>query len=264
MAPARRAATTDEPRGSYSGYWTAEENAFIRNNYTIMSDKDMAQLLGKTVKSVRAHRNYMGLLRQDPKREWTIEEVMYLQDNWGYKTADTIARHLKRTPIAVITRAKIEGLGAQLSDGDLLSKERITTMMGLKNREIIDRWIDAGLPVRKKSIRGTKNVQHWTFVIKFGDLLKFLQEHPEEWDSRRVEPYALGIEYDWLKKKREEDKNKAPIGRRWTEAELSLLKSRTARKLPYSEIARDLNRSVKSVRAMSHRMGYNRKYKHNR
>ena len=39
----------------------------------------------------------------------------------------------------------------------------------------------------------------------FEDLLSFLETHPDLWDARRVELYALGGEYDWLKEKRKAD-----------------------------------------------------------
>lgn len=254
--PRRRASTTDAPRGTYEGYWKEEETRFLRENYTIMSDKDIGDLLGKTPGAVARRRQFLGLLREPAKRNWTIEEVMYLQENWGSKTLRRIANHLDRTPDAVRNRAKREGLGRQISDGELLNKEQITAMMGLQCREVVDRWIDHGLRVCKTCIGAKGKGKHRTFVVTFKNLLEFLQEHPEEWDSRRVERYALGIEYDWLVKKREEDERKNPLPRGWSAHELSVLRSRVERMQPYDKIAADLDRTVTAVRSMAHKRGY--------
>ena len=37
------------------------------------------------------------------------------------------------------------------------------------------------------------------------ELLAWLRSHPERWDSRKVELYALGPETDWIMEKRERD-----------------------------------------------------------
>lgn len=256
MATSRRKADTDKPRGTWEGYWTEEENRFIRENYTVMSDQDMADLLGKTRKAVRSHRSYMGLLRQETNTPWTIEEVMYLDANWGHKTLRKIAKHLGKTEQAVRDKAKQGGYGRQINGDEMLNKEQVCKLMGLECREVVDRWIEAGLPVVKMMIGVNVKKGRRTFIIKFDDLLEFLEEHPEQWDSRRLPEYALGIEYDWLRAKRQADSQRVPLPREWTKTELSLLKSRVARKIPYKDIARDLGRSVTAVRSMAYNKGY--------
>lgn len=223
-----------------------------------MSDKDMAHCLCRTCSQVRKHRVYMGLLRAQGCRRWTKEEDAYLEDNWGDKTAPEIARKLGRTTTSVISRAKLSGLGAQTGNDELMTKEDVTIILGLKRRETIDDWEKLGLKVKKKSIRepGKYKRTRKTWLIRFSDLLEWLEAHQDKWDSRRIPEYGLGVEYDWLKEKRKADKEKSPLPRKWTDYELSVLKARVARMDPYKDIARDLGRTVVSCRGMAYQRGY--------
>lgn len=253
--PERRASKTDEPRGTWEGYWKREETEFLRDNYKAMSDSDIAKILGKTTKSVKSHRNYLGLLHGTNRKPWTIEEVTYLIENWGEKTIHQIAKNLGRTPAAVKTRAIKEGLGRQLGNGELLCKEQIADMMGYRRRETVDDWIQKGLKARYKSISLGKR-QSGSYIIKFSDLLYFLEHNQDAWDSRRLPKYGLGVEYEWLKKKREKDSHRPIMQRNWTTRELDYLKIWVGQKRPYKEIAKELGRTVTGVRSMSARMGY--------
>lgn len=44
------------------------------------------------------------------------------------------------------------------------------------------------------------------WCIDFKDFIAFLKKNQSLWDSQRVELYSLGYEYEWLKKKRFEDR----------------------------------------------------------
>lgn len=45
-------------------YYSIEENEFIRNNYQIMSDKEISDVLNRSVNSIKNHRVLMGIYRE--------------------------------------------------------------------------------------------------------------------------------------------------------------------------------------------------------
>ena len=47
-------------------YYSPEEEAFIRNNYKTMSDKEIGVALGRSLSSIKNHRVLMGIYRQKP------------------------------------------------------------------------------------------------------------------------------------------------------------------------------------------------------
>jgi hypothetical protein len=99
--------------------WTAEEDAQViaslrRNNKL----QDVAnELEDKLSRSWGAIMNRARILSQDmpdfqkatTRRRWTAEDDQYLRDNWGQRTPQEIAEHLKRSEGAVKMRVSVLG-----------------------------------------------------------------------------------------------------------------------------------------------------------
>lgn len=185
-------------------------------------------------------------------RKWTKEELEYLQNNWGEQTPDIIARNLKRSVGAVINKSKKLELGSFLDNSEYVNAFSITQLMGIDSHVIQRTWKNHGFKMTKKKIRGNERFE----VIKFDKFLKWLRTHQDLWDSRKIPPYGLGTEPEWLKEKREKDKllPAKSRGTKYTPEEdnkivLMYRMGRTQR-----EIAQQLGRSESSVNARIQRL----------
>ena len=82
----------------------------------------------------------------------------------------------------------------------------------------------------------------------FSDLLEWLRCHQELWDSRKIEPYGLGVEYEWLKEKRKRDALLPPRkAQKWTPVEDRRAIDMYRMGKTYQEIGDTLGRSACSI-----------------
>lgn len=180
-------------------------------------------------------------------KNWTAEELSYVREVWGEKTIPEIAAKLGRSINAVRIKTVRLGFTGQKWSGEMMSARKVSELLGVDVHAVIDYWIPkCGLKAKKKRLGNSKKT---TTIIMFEDLLSWLRNHQDLWDSRRVEEYALGIEYAWLKKKRKSDAT-LPARRlqKWTPYEdnqLILMWKRGDK--TKAEIAKILNRSYSSV-----------------
>lgn len=180
-------------------------------------------------------------------RNWTPEELTYIREVWGEKTVPEIAAKLGRSINAVKIKTVRLGYTGQKWAGEMMSARKVAELLGVDVHAVIDYWIPkCGLKAKAKRLGVSKRT---TTIIMFEDLLSWLQEHQDLWDSRRVPEYALGIEYSWLKKKRKAD-SELPARRlqKWTRQEdqqLIIMFKRGDK--TYAEIGKALNRSRASV-----------------
>lgn len=186
---------------------------------------------------------------------WTEQEKEMLCDLWGSLTPDTIARKMGRTDYAVIQAAKDMKLGSYLENSDYLRLCQVAKLMGVSHRTIGRTWIPKyNMPFVKRRIRG----DYVHRVIHYDNLMKWLKENTQVWDSRTVAPYALGTEPPWLIQKRAEDrkKNEKPAGTKYTAVEdMAIRLGRRAGKT-YRQIGAEIGRSRASVMARAERMRY--------
>lgn len=81
-------------------YYSGRDFQYIKENWETQTDKEMAQAIGKSEKSVTKHRIQLGLLRTTEKRRFTEKEAEYIKNNLD-KTDAELGRVLGRTPIAI-------------------------------------------------------------------------------------------------------------------------------------------------------------------
>lgn len=211
--------------------WTEEKLNWVRRNLKRKTDAEMAEHFGITKKAFAAIRLRYGIYREKPgsRDKWTAKDLEYLEENWGSIPASCIARKIKHTTAAVRQKAKDMRLGKQLGE-NMLTMGQVSKLMGLKDYSKVRTWIQHGLtatrcvPNAKYPTKKPKDGRSYRCIIKFDDLLEWLEAHQDMWDSRTVEEYALGIEYDWLAEKRQRDKNKPLEYTYWTVGELARLK----------------------------------------
>lgn len=233
---------------SGKNYWTSAQDDYLRAHWQEQSDEELAAAVGHPLSSTMARRGKLGLCHRKGCRgkDWSQKELDYIAEAWGEKTIPEIARHLGRSINAIKVKTGRLGYTGQKWYGEMMSARKVSELLGVDVHAICDRWIPKyGLKGRKKRLgeRGSCT------VIRFSDLLVWLEANQDKWDSRRVELYALGMEYDWLKEKRKVD---ALIPDRkfqkWSPEEDERLRFLFKQgKMTYAEIGAELNRSEASV-----------------
>ena len=179
-------------------------------------------------------------------RTWTAEELAILEDEWGEKTPDAIARILGRTTKAVRTMAKVRKLGSYLESSEYFTPNQCTKMLGYTSKVLQRTWIPHGLKTHKRRTAGGQR----NTVILHSELMEFLRKNQDLWDSRKCEPYALGTEPAWLQEKRRRDALlPKPIGTKYTAAEDRIICAMLRNDATQKEIAKRLGRSKSSVNA---------------
>ena len=92
--------------------------------------------------------------------------------------------------------------------------------------------------------------------VAFEDLLEFLKENQNLWDSRKVDSYMIGEEDGWLHEKRLKDKKNPPQEyKEWSKQELNHAINLFDIGKTYAEIAERIGRSENSVAAMLRQSG---------
>lgn len=185
-------------------------------------------------------------------RVWTTEELEYLEDSWGEVTPDTIAKNLGRTVNAVIVKSKVLHLGSYLANSEYINAYGISQIMGIDNHVIQKTWKRHGFKMTKKKIRGNLRFE----IIRVDELLEWLRTHQELWDSRKIKPYALGTEPEWLKEKREKDRllPAKSRGTKYTADEDNKIVMMCRLGKTQTEIAKAIGRSRASVNARISRL----------
>lgn len=182
---------------------------------------------------------------------WSEEEIRTLHEQWGEKTPDAIARMIGRSTKAVKSMAKVYGLGCFLKSSEYLTQKQCTDMLGYSSKVMQRTWIPHGLKVTKKRTAGGQR----NTVVLHSDLMKFLQQNQDLWDSRKCPEYALGTEPAWLKEKRQRDALlPAPIGTKYSPAEDRTICMMLRMNKTYKEIGERLGRSAASVQCRVYRL----------
>lgn len=137
------------------------------------------------------------------KSSWTAEQVEKLRDLWGTKSYKAISGIVGHTEVAVRVKAKRLKLGAFKSASDYLCAREISKAMRVDIHTVTDYWIKKlGLPCKK-----IESKNRTVFVmVRHDELMKFLESNQDIFDSRKIEPYGLGCEPEWLHQKRLRDR----------------------------------------------------------
>lgn len=175
-------------------------------------------------------------------RKWTIEEIKYLEDKFGVVLTRTIAIKINRTENAVYLKARKLGLDTYYGAIGSISAAEVSHMLGIDGHTIINHWIP------QYGLKAKQQEKNFKFQILLNDLVKWLKNNQDKWNSRKLDLYALGQEPQWLKEKRNLDlvipkKSFKP----WTKADDNLLIFYYKQGKKQKEIAKILGRSSNGV-----------------
>lgn len=177
------------------------------------------------------------------KKKWSQEELEYLEDSWGFVSLDTISKNLQRTKEAIRRKAWDLGLGpSRYADGLIYSPPQIAEILGKCVKDIYKLIDDGILKGRKRKL-----INERVYQVHIDDLMEFLRDNPDKWDSRKVPPYTFGIEPDWMKEKRIKDMAIPKSYKKWTKDEEWELSYYVNQGYAMKDIASILGRSLNSI-----------------
>lgn len=184
-------------------------------------------------------------------KNWSNEEVEYLENSWGVVCLESIAKRLKRSKSAVQNKANKLNLGDSRLQGERISLKQFSEATGITNYTIQERWVKAGFKFfRIKQGRFATNKIDLQFFWKWAEKNKKLVNFAK-WEKN-----ILGAEPEWVNEKRKADlMNPSSVNwnRKWTKEDEALLIQKTkSGKYTYKDLARDLNRTEAAIKRRLH------------
>jgi DNA-binding CsgD family transcriptional regulator len=178
-------------------------------------------------------------------KTWTPKEEEYIEENWGKKTFEQMAKCLNRSANAVETHGrKILGLGSTKDAQGLINAHQLAKACGVDIHAVTDYWIGKlGLKAIKKATRN--KFEFWRIDIKI--FWKWAKENKSVINFSKIEKNSLVPEPDWVDFERKKDFKEIPkkSNKHWTPSEdmqlINLVKSGNK---TYKEIGEIMNRPI--------------------
>lgn len=241
-----------------SNEWTEKEINKLRRLSNKMHYEKIAKVMGKTPNAVYIKARRIGITLIQDRRKWTKNEEDYLSKKWGENSINYIAVKLKRSVYSVKVKATRMKLGPAIENTDFFTVSDLCEMLGVTRDRVTITWRKKGLALKEHYITDKKSY----LVIEIDDLIKFLKDNQDEWDSRGLELYGLGIEPKWLTEKRKQDYLNPPVFyERWSAQEESKAINLLLLGKDYSEIAEEIGRSEAAVSVKLRDLGYSYRLK---
>ncbi|ETT45731.1 Phage protein [Paenibacillus sp. FSL R7-269] len=189
-------------------------------------------------------------------RNWTNEEVEYLQDRWGVVSLKSIAIRLDRSIEAIKLKASKMGLKDCRMNFDGITVNQLSLALDKSYNQIIRYWIPQyGFPARRKIFVSSARV----LVVGYDDFWKWAEQHKELINLAKMDPNLLGAEPAWAKVKRRADlmrSQKTYQAVDWTpEEDQRLVQVLGTKGMTYPEVAKLFDRSEAAVKRRLHDLG---------
>ena len=182
-------------------------------------------------------------------KNWTAQEKAYLAENWGTVSLPTLCKNLGRTKNSIYVMKGKLGLGAFYDAGDYITLNQLLKAFLGTNYSYSYKtksWIEKrGLPIHNKAMAEKR-----ARVIYIDEFWQWAEKNRSFLDFSRLEPFALGLEPEWVAEQRRKDfaarstEKKSP----WTKAEderlVMLLRQH---KYSYLELSKTLNRTAGAI-----------------
>ena len=185
-------------------------------------------------------------------KKWSKSELNYLDEYWGRNSLAYLSTRLKRTQKAVVLKAKRLNLGASTKADEYLTANQVSVLLNIDSH-IVLRWVE------KHNLKAVKKIMLYKrefILIKHCDLLRWLKNNQNRFDSRKIDLSNFGYEPLWLKLKREKDKE-LPKKRfkKWTDFEIQRIVE-LSKNMKYKEIAKLMDRSYRSIEKKFSRLNH--------
>lgn len=169
-------------------------------------------------------------------RRWTKEEIQTLENMSGTFTVAVMAKRLGRTFDAVNIKLNRIGLSGFEKSTDMLTMNQVCQMIGVDSRTIKNRWKNKGLHIMRKGNY---------LVIHQNELIRYLQEHPEDWNAAKITDDSIIMRFTWYKDKRKQDTRNQYF---WMPEEVARLRYLRHQGYSIREIAGQMGRSESSIK----------------
>lgn len=169
-------------------------------------------------------------------RPWSDEELEMLEDMAGTYTVATIAKRLGRSFAAVNIKMNRIGVCGFEKSTDLLTMNQLCIMFGLQSRTVKKKWRNNGLRIMRKGNY---------LAVKQQDIIRYLKEHPEDWNATKITDDSLIMAYPWYKEKKRTDTKDCYF---WTSENISRLNYLRHEGYSIREIAEKMGRSESSIK----------------
>ena len=237
-----------------SNKWTTEDEETLKILAENYHYKNIAVIMNKSSNAIYLKARKLGITLIQDRRSWKPDEEKLFAELWGTTSIEKIAESMKRTVFSLKVKAVRMGLGPMIKNNyEVLTVSDISELLNISRDRITTTWVNLGLKLQKKKL--TDNTSY--YVISLDNLVLFLKNNQNEWDSRNVERYMLGSEPTWLKEKRKRDLKENPLWyRKWSEEEINKAEYLLKIGKNYSEIAIILNRSEGAVAEVLRKLGH--------
>jgi len=148
----------------------------------------LSKLTTWPVSAFRNEARLLDIVTTGQRKPWTTEEIAYIRETSGSKSATAIARKLHKSVCSVEVRVRRLKLSLRVCDG--YSQKDLATVFGV-HRSIAASWMRRGLFGRSGQAPGAR--------ISEGEVKRFLRRYLRECDLRRVDQawyYAMTKGWD--------------------------------------------------------------------
>ena len=233
--------------------WTEKEVEVLKELSKDHTGKEIADYLGRTTKGVELKAERLGIRLDYYHNFWTEEDDNLLKELWGYVNILYIASRLKRSIIAIKIRAQKLHLGPMVKANlEYLTLNDVVDILHISKSRIM-LWVSKGLKLESKVLSEKKAF----YFITLDNLVAYLKDHQDDWNSCDVEEYMLGSEPEWLLAKRSKDRSMKRVEyHKWTKQEKERVVILYKFGHSYEEIAEEVGRKPRAIRDFLHQLGY--------
>lgn len=192
------------------------------------------------------------------RREWTPEEIDFLEKQIGVFKITTIANKMNRSRNSVIMKINRLGLSNTKKQTGLITIGELARHIKV-DRNTVKGWIEKHeLPCTRKTTRYAKRF----YFVDPADFWKWAEVHKDRVQFSKIEPYTLLPEPNWVENERQKDTeiNKKRVYRNWTIEEDKRLIEYKNNGLTYKEIGQIMNRSAYSIEHRYKRMTWKQEF----
>lgn len=192
------------------------------------------------------------------RKEWTAEEINYLEEQIGVYKISTIAKKMNRSRNSIIMKINRLGLSNTKKQTGLITIGELARHIKV-DRNIVKGWVEKhGLPCTRKTTRHAKRF----YFIDPADFWKWAAIHKDKVPFSQMEPFTILPEPTWVDYERHKDQEntKKRAYRNWTTVEDKRLLEYKNQGFSYKEIGQVMNRSAYSIEHRLKRINWKQEF----
>lgn len=179
-------------------------------------------------------------------KNWSEEEIAYLENRWGSVSIPAIAGKLGRTVNSVKIKARKLGLGRHLHNSTSITFFQFCEAIGKRNSysSIKQRWVHLGFPIHYQ-----KSISKRFAMVDIDEFWEWAEKHKDIVDFHLIPEGIFGIEPDWVEEVRHSSYSGIVNKKPWSKSEddkLIYLLNKFC--YTYDQLCKKLNRSEGAIK----------------